>query len=326
MKNRKQTILIGFSFTIILCMLFNISCKNKSSNENKDKLKGNISISGAFALYPLTVKWAEEYMKVHPGVTINISAGGAGKGMTDALSDMVDLGMFSKAVSNEEKQKGAWWIAVTKDAVLATINNNNPEMEVIKKTGMTQEILYNIFITKKISKWGLALHSKSNDIINVYTRSDACGASEMWAKYLHNNKQEDLQGIGVNGDPGVADAVRKDVLGIGYNNIAYIYDIKTRKKYQGIEVVPLDLNNNGKIETEEMFYDNLDGIMNAIKDGRYPSPPARDLFFVSHGKPKSIVVNDFIKWVLTDGQKFVNEAGYVLLSEETIKRELEKLN
>ena len=326
MKNRKQTILIGFSFTIILCMLFNISCKNKSSNENKDKLKGNISISGAFALYPLTVKWAEEYMKVHPGVTINISAGGAGKGMTDALSDMVDLGMFSKAVSDEEKQKGAWWIAVTKDAVLATINNNNPEMEVIKKTGMTQEILYNIFITKKISKWGLALHSKSNDIINVYTRSDACGASEMWAKYLHNNKQEDLQGIGVNGDPGVADAVRKDVLGIGYNNIAYIYDIKTRKKYQGIEVVPLDLNNNGKIETDEMFYDNLDGIMNAIKDGRYPSPPARDLFFVSHGKPKSIVVNDFIKWVLTDGQKFVNEAGYVLLSEETIKRELEKLN
>lgn len=326
----KKNILFLASFTLIvfaILMLTLPSCSNsdKNKNEGKDSLSGTISISGAFALYPLTIKWAEEYMKLHPDVTINVSAGGAGKGMTDALSEMVDLGMFSKAVSDEEKNKGAWWVAVTKDAVLATVNAKNPEIEAIKTKGLTMEKFYDIFITKKTVKWGIALNTKGKEAINVYTRSDACGAAEMWAKYLNNKKQEDIQGVGVNGDPGVADAVKKDINGIGFNNIAYVFDINTRKKYDGIEVAPIDLNKNGKIDTVEMVYSNLDSIMAAIKDGRYPSPPARDLFFVSHGAPKSALVKDFIRWTLTEGQKYVNEAGYVLLSEESIKTELEKI-
>jgi len=44
-----------------------------------------IKISGAFALYPMTVKWTEEYQKIHPETKIEVSAGGAGKGMTDTL-------------------------------------------------------------------------------------------------------------------------------------------------------------------------------------------------------------------------------------------------
>lgn len=323
---KKSILLISLIIAIIVALT--TSCKNKSCEVNsvgKDSISGDISISGAFALYPLTVKWADEYMKLYPKVKINVSAGGAGKGMTDALSQMVDLGMYSKAVSDEEKQKGAWWIAVAKDAVLATVNAKNPQIETIKTYGLTMEKFSDIFITGKTTNWGVALGTKSKDKLNVYTRSDACGASEMWAKYLNNKKQEDLQGIGVNGDPGVADAVKKDKLGIGYNNIAYVFDISSRKKYEGIEVVPIDINKNGKIDPEENVYTTLDDIMAAIKNGRYPSPPARDLYFVSKGKPQKALITHFINWVLTDGQKYVNEAGYVLLSEENMKKELEKI-
>ncbi len=323
----KRSILLSCTMIAIL-FAFTTSCSNSCENKTskKDSLSGDISISGAFALYPITVKWAEEYMKLYPKVTINVSAGGAGKGMTDALSEMIDLGMYSKTVSDEEKQKGAWWIAVTKDAVLATINAKNPLMKDITTKGLTMDKFYDIFITNKITNWGAALGTNNKSKLNVYTRSDACGAAEMWAKYLNNHKQEDIQGIGVNGDPGVADAVKKDLYGIGFNNIAYVYEMNTRKKYDGIEVVPIDLNKNGTIEPEENVYNTLDDIMAAIKDGRYPSPPARDLFFVSKGKPQRAVVKHFLNWVLTDGQKYVSEAGYVLLSEESIKKELEKIN
>ncbi|MFZ4399240.1 MAG: PstS family phosphate ABC transporter substrate-binding protein [Bacteroidales bacterium] len=323
---KKIFLLSCLMFAILIA--FTTSCKNNScevNSDGKDSISGDISISGAFALYPLTVKWADEYMKLYPKVRINVSAGGAGKGMTDALSQMVDLGMYSKSVSDEEKQKGAWWIAVTKDAVLATVNAKNPQIETIKTSGLTMEKFSEIFITGKTTNWGAALGTNSKDKLNVYTRSDACGAAEMWAKYMNNKKQEDLLGIGVNGDPGVADAVKKDKLGIGYNNIAYVFDISSRKKYEGIEVIPIDINKNGKIETEENVYNTLDDIMAAIKDGRYPSPPARDLFFVCKGKPQKALITHFINWVLTDGQKYVNEAGYVLLSEESLKTEMEKL-
>ncbi|MBK6539165.1 MAG: substrate-binding domain-containing protein [Ignavibacteria bacterium] len=62
----------------------------------------------------MAVKWADEYKKTHPEIQIHISAGGAGKGMTDALSGMVDLGMVSRSISKEETDKGAWYIASSK--------------------------------------------------------------------------------------------------------------------------------------------------------------------------------------------------------------------
>ena len=70
--------------------------------QTKDNLKGEISLSGAFALYPMVVKWAEEFKKIHPNVRIDISGGGAGKGMTDALAKVVDLGMVSRDVHDVE--------------------------------------------------------------------------------------------------------------------------------------------------------------------------------------------------------------------------------
>ena len=66
----------------ILISLLILSCSGKHGVKAQGALKGNITISGAFALYPLTVKWAEEFKKLNPTVKIDISAGGAGKGMT----------------------------------------------------------------------------------------------------------------------------------------------------------------------------------------------------------------------------------------------------
>ena len=155
-------------------------------------------------------------------------------------------------------------------------------------------------------------------------RSSACGAAEMWGKYLGKD-QESLEGVGVFGDPGMADAVKSDKFGIGYNNVIYAYDISSRKVYPGMDIIPIDINGNGTIDKEEDFYNTLDDIMNAIRQDKYPSPPARDLYFVSKGKPQNIAVIEFIKWILGDGQKYVNEAGYVALSPEKIQNELMKL-
>ena len=128
------------------------------------------------------------------------------------------------------------------------------------------------------------------------------------------------------GDPGLAQAVKKDPLGIGYNNIGYAYDATTRKQIKGIRVVPVDLNDNGKIDSEEDFYTSMNDLIGAISSGKYPSPPARELFFVMKGSPKNNkVVTEFIQWVLTDGQKYVNEAGYISLTKDKIDTERKKL-
>ena len=288
------------------------------------ELKGTITLSGAWALYPMAVTWAEEFRKIHPGVRIDIAAGGAGKGMADCLAEVVDIGMVSRDIYPEEIRKGAWWVSVTKDAVVPTVNDSNPMLRDLLTRGVSKEGFIGIWITGKTKDWGDVVELKRPNPINVYTRSDACGAAKTWAKYL-GQKQEDLLGVGVYGDPGLAEAVRRDSLGIGFNNINYAYDAKTKKQVKGIRVLPVDLNGNGRIDKEENFYDDRDKIVAAVATGKYPSPPARDLHFVSRGKPKKEVVREFIKWVLTDGQKYVTEAGYISLSEKKLQEQANKL-
>jgi phosphate transport system substrate-binding protein len=311
-----------FTLTIIFTLLLNLSFMPLAKAQQK--LKGRITISGAFALYPLAVKWAEEFKKLNPDVKIDISAGGAGKGITDALSNLVDIGMVSREVYSEEKKKGAFDIAVAKDAVVPTISAGNPNLKEILENGLKKDAALNVFITGKYTTWAQATGIKSKIPIRVYTRSDACGAGETWAKYF-GKKQEDLLGVGVFGDPGLALAVSKDKQSIGYNNIAYAYDATTKKPNPGIKVIPIDLNNNGKIDADENFYNRLDEIVNAISSGKYPSPPARDLFFVTNKKPGKKEVLAFINWVLTDGQKYIHDAGYINISNEKLEKEVQKI-
>lgn len=310
------------TFLLLSVLLSTISVPKSYSQE---KPSGQISISGAFALYPMVVKWADEYKKINPGVRFDISAGGAGKGISDALSGMVEIGMVSREIYPEEIKKGAFPIAVTKDAVVAVVSELNPALNDIMTKGLKKDAGNNIWITGRFTTWAQAFGVKLSSPVHIYTRSDACGAAEMWAKF-YGKKQEDLLGVGVFGDPGLAQAVKRDPLGIGYNNIGYVYDASTRKQIKGLKVVPLDLNNNGKIDNDENFYNSVDDLMAAIASGKYPSPPARELYFVMKGSPvNNKVLTGFLKWVLSDGQKFVNEAGYISLPKEKIEAERIKL-
>ena len=320
----KKPRLVALLLAVALLAGLTTTAAKKKEDNNKVELKGDIAVSGAFALYPMAVMWAQEFQKLHPGVVVDVSAGGAGKGMADVLSGSVDIGMVSRQIHPEEISKGAWFAAVTRDAVVATVSAKNPMMKTILAHGAKKENLVNLWVTGKAKTWGDIIGSDYPYPVSVYTRSDACGAAEVWAGYL-GKKQEDLKGIAVYGDPGIAQTVKGDDLGIGYNNLNFAYDLKTQKPVAGLAILPLDLNGNGTIDPEENFYGTLAQIDKAIADGKYPSPPARDLYFVSRGKPQRAVVVEFLRYVLTDGQKLVASAGYIPLSDDRIASELAKL-
>ncbi|MCA9977364.1 MAG: hypothetical protein KC413_16510, partial [Anaerolineales bacterium] len=161
------------------------------------------------------------------------------------------------------------------------------------------------------------------DPIHVYTRSDAAGAPATWAEYL-GKKQEDLLGVGVYGDPGLLDAVIKDPLGIGYNNLNYAFDMDSGLPVAGAWVPPLDVNENGRADAAEL-YDSKEQAIQAVLDGTYPSPPARELNLVTNGQPTGLV-QVFLTWILNDGQAYLEESGYVALSAERVTAELQKLD
>jgi len=291
-----------------------------------DTLSGTITISGAFALYPLMTVWGDEFKKVHPNVEFDISGGGAGKGMTDALSGAVDIGMVSRQVKPAEEAQGAYTIPVVKDAVFGVVNAKNPVISDILAKGLSQDTLRKIFITGEIKTWGAAVGNPANtDAIHVYTRSDSAGAADIWAQFLGGKAQADIlkDAVGVNADPGLLDAVVKDPRGIGYNNLGFAFDLGSGNVAAGAVVVPIDADKNGKADPVEII-DSLTKATTAVANNTYPSPPGRVENLVTKGKP-SALVQAFILWILTDGQQFVGQAGYVQLPADQLTASLAKV-
>jgi len=188
---KKLTLMI---IGVILVTLL-VGCGTGTKQQETGEMKGTITLSGAWALYPMVVKWAEEFQKLYPEIRIEVAAGGAGKGMADCLSEVVDIGMVSREVYPEEVQKGAWWVAVTKDAVVPTMNAENPYIKEILDKGITKEQFTEIWVNSTLKTWGDVLQNNSKEPISIYTRSDACGAAQIWAQYL-GTKQEGLNGVG----------------------------------------------------------------------------------------------------------------------------------
>jgi phosphate transport system substrate-binding protein len=310
---------------ILLILALLVTSCGSSAIQAEDEETRTITVSGAWALYPMMIRWSEVFQEEHPDVRFDISAGGAGKGMADALANAVDIGMVSREIYPEEIEKGAFWVSVTKDAVFLTVNEKNPVWEDLHRQGVTQETLIGIYITGEVTTWGQVVgRPEVTDPIHVFTRSDAAGAPATWAAYLGDKKQEDLLGLGVYGDPGVLDAVIKDPLGIGFNNLNYAFDAETGQPVAGARVAPLDVNNNNQTDPEEI-YDTRAQAVSAVVSGRYPSPPARELNLVTRGKPDGLA-KEFITWILTDGQQYVEEVGYVSLATQQLDTELKKLD
>lgn len=296
-----------------------------SRQTREGELTGELSLSGAFALYPLAVQWTAEFQQLYPGVRVDISAGGAGKGMTDALAGVVDFGMVSREIYPPEVAKGAVGFAVAKDAVAPTINAANPKLKELLAHGLTREAAIRIWITGEAKTWGDVLGTDDKTPLHAYTRSDACGAAETWALWL-GKKQEDLCGTAVFGDPGVAAAVQKDIYGIGLNNIGYAYDNDTHLPNEGLLILPVDADGDGMISPEERFYDTKEHFIEAVAADRYPSPPARDLYLVTKGVPTDPLVVAFLEYVLGQGQAKNIPAGYIGISGEKIRYSLDLLH
>ncbi len=303
--------------TMLLTACGGAATATSAAPSSSTALSGTINVSGAFALYPMMTVWAAEFTKLNPKVQFNVQAGGAGKGMTDTLAGAVDIGMVSRSIQPAEEAKGAYWIPVAKDAVFPVISAKNPVLSTLMTKGISPAMFKKIFITGEVTTWGQVIGDSSNmDAIHVYTRSDSAGAADMWAQFCGGKVQADIlkTAIGVNSEPALVDTVIKDPLGIAYSNLNSVFDVTSGKIVDGAVVPPIDVNGTGQVTLDEIYKTTAEAV-SAVSSGKYPSPPARFENLVTKGKPTGLV-QAFLLWILTDGQKELSQAGYVPLTPD----------
>lgn len=283
------------------------------SKQLKSDLQGKITISGAYALFPLILEMAENFMEIYPEIKIELSRMGTGEGITDLLSKKTQLAMISRPLTDEEISAGIWVIPIAKDGVAPIVNQKNPYIDNLINEGLNPEEFMRLFTSDKPLTWGDILGIDSKEKVVVFTRADESGAADVWAGFLYK-ESSDLKGTGVVGDDEMIRSVQGEPLAIGFCNFSYAFDVETGERVRDIQIVPADLDFDNKIERKEMPFANLEEAHRSLWLGFYPDDLCRELTIGSLGKPTDPLIVTFLKYMLGEGQNSVQKSGFCPLN------------
>jgi len=286
-------------------------------------LTGTILVEGSQTLMPLMHKWQQEFKKIQPDVKISVKPCSDAKGLKQLAGSNIQIAMISRKLTADEVKTGFWAVPVAKDAVLPVVSFDNNNLQKIVLSGVTKDKLAKAF-TGKIKTWGQLLQLKSTDPINVFKLSDTTDVTQSWAEFL-NVGPGTFTGTEVYNQNDIPNRVAADKNAIGYCSITEIFNIQTGLKKRNLYVLPVDLNANNQADDNELVFDKIDDIKNAVASGKYPSPPARELFLVCKSVPTDAVAAAFIKWVLTIGQNNCSEYGFVNIEKNQASAFLKQL-
>ena len=107
-------------------------------------------------------------------------------------------------------------------------------------------------------------------------------------------------------------AVSKDPLGVSFNALSNIFDLKSRHLKSDLSLVGLDL----KKDLESCFSDDgtLDDVLNILENGKPVEVTIEKVGVTFNDTDEA--VNRFMQWVLMNGTKYNHEYGLLNLIDK----------
>ncbi|MDO9548751.1 MAG: phosphate ABC transporter substrate-binding protein [Candidatus Marinimicrobia bacterium] len=247
------------------------------------KENNKISIEGSTTVLPIAQIAAEEYMKANPNVDITVRGGGSGVGIASLIEGTCDIADASRSMKDKEMKeavnKGVNPVAhvVAMDGIAVVIHPSNKLKEISK------EQLKAIY-TGKYSNWSKLGGAKKKII--VISRDSASGTYEAFSNLTLDGERVRSDALLSASNRAVVTTVENTPGAIGYVGLGYI---TSKIKAIGVDGVQCTKEN--------------------ILSGEYPL--SRPLFMYTNGNPCGQVKAflDFVK--SKEGQKLIEESGYV---------------
>ena len=308
-------------------------------------------INGAGATFPAPIysKWFSEYGKLK-SVNINYQPLGSGAGIRQLTNQTVFFGATDGPMTVDQMQSAPGKILHLPTVLGAVV----PIYEVpgvnveLKFTG---PVIADIFMGK-ILKWNDPAIAKLNagvklpDMdITVVHRSDGSGTSYIFADYLAKVSPEWAKTVGVStsvkwpvglggkGSEGVTGLVKQTPGSIGYVELVYAlqnkidFGLVQNAAGEFVKASIPSVTAAAAAAVKAMPKDFRVSITNAPGKGVYPMASFTWLLFYENPKDKAQgkAMVEFMKWALTDGQKFATALGYAPLPDDIVKLELAAL-
>ena len=306
--------------------------------------------AGATFPYPIYSKWFDEYHKLHPNIQINYQSVGSGAGIRQLLSRTVDFGASDGPMADEQVAQAKLKVLHFPTVLGADVPSYNIP-GVTQELNFTPEALAGIFLGT-ITKWNdPALASTNpgvnlprNDIVVVH-RSDGSGTTYIWTDYLSKVSEEWKNrvgkgtsvnwpvGLGGKGNEGVAGLVKQTPYAMGY--VELIYAIQNNLPYGRVRnsagnFIKADLASvsaAGASVAQSMPDDFRVSITNSPGKTAYPISSFTWLLVPSQMQDaqKREVIKGFLRWMLTDGQRYAEPLAYAKLPREVMEKEMKAI-
>jgi phosphate transport system substrate-binding protein len=239
------------------------------------KTKTGIIIAGSTSVQPFAEVLAEEYMLLHPDVTIDVQGGGSAAGIMAAQSGTAAIGMSSRALTDAEKS--LWSVEIARDGLVVIVHATNPIQD------LTLDQVRDIYAAK-ITSWSQLGGSTSK--IHVITREDGSGTRSAFESLVMGKSEISPRAIVQDSNGAVRQLVTDDPNAIGYISLGLV----------NINVKALHLG--GVAATRENVMNGSYGL-------------SRPFLFVTSGQPAG-QARQFIDFTLSaEGQKLLAAEGLI---------------
>lgn len=280
----------------------------------ENKATEPIIISGTKFTYPLIEKWIAEYSKINPTINIRLST-------KTATSQAPDLNIIAHKPKTEDINENQEIIYTSRYALLPVTNSKNPLLTSVTKKGLNKKEIDKLFF-EVINYDEEPVKEKPKFQATIYSRDNKASASTVLAAYFGHQPSE-IRGKKVLGDDiYLLSAIKGDSIGLTYNNLGYLFDTNSRKLKDGLTLLPLDL----KKETKELLTGNLDFVIDILEKNRIETIPVENIGFIYSRQNVRKDVSDFLKWILTEGQKFNHAEGFLSLDKQALAEQTNRLS
>lgn len=305
-----------------LFLLMSVTANTKGEPKYDHTQEGSIKVYCTQDLYHLTSKLASEYGSIHPNLRIEVN-----NVSQSTISKTANTGENIRFVSDEVYQKimgePLWKIAIGRDVIVPIINSKNPFIEEINKQGVSTIELAQIFGNPEIQSWGTLLKNNQTTPVNYYMIDDE-SIKTVVSNFLHVH-QIALNGIHVANEKELISSIQNDPNALGFCKMINMLNFSNHSMVDHIKLLPIDRNDNDTIDYKESIYGDLSALSRGVWIGKYPPALFHNIYAVSAVKPTNEIELEFLKWVLTDGQQFLNQNGYSDLVYSERQRKLDIL-